>query len=44
MRIGFDYGITTDVVGIGRSGYQKTVDGFAKYKILRQGEEDVVCR
>ncbi|MBK6831636.1 MAG: hypothetical protein IPG92_13260 [Flavobacteriales bacterium] len=37
VRIGFDYGITDRLmVGIGRSGYQKTVDGFAKYKFLRQ--------
>ena len=40
VRIGFDYGVTDRLmVGIGRSGYQKTVDGFAKYKILRQCEE-----
>lgn len=37
VRIGFDYGITDRLmVGIGRSGYQKTVDGFVKYKLLRQ--------
>lgn len=37
MRMGLDYGITDRLmVGLGRSGYQKTVDGFAKYKILRQ--------
>ena len=36
-RIGFDYGITDRLmVGIGRSGYQKQADGFAKWKILRQ--------
>lgn len=40
VRIGFDYGVTDRLmVGIGRSGYQKTVDGFAKYKLLRQCEE-----
>ncbi|MBK8497358.1 MAG: hypothetical protein IPL52_00740 [Flavobacteriales bacterium] len=39
VRIGFDYGLTDRImVGIGRSGYQKTVDGFAKYKLLRQCE------
>ncbi len=33
IRLGFDYGITDRLmVGIGRSSYQKTVDGFAKYK------------
>lgn len=37
IRIGFDYGITDRLmVGVGRSSYQKTIDGFAKYKILRQ--------
>ncbi len=37
VRIGFDYGVTDRLmVGVGRSGYQKTVDGFAKYKLLRQ--------
>ncbi|HQV51833.1 MAG: hypothetical protein IPI00_17445 [Flavobacteriales bacterium] len=40
VRIGFDYGVTDRLmIGVGRSGYQKTVDGFAKYKILRQCEE-----
>jgi len=35
-----DYGITDRLmVGIGRSGFQKTVDGFAKYKLLRQCDE-----
>jgi hypothetical protein len=37
MRMGFDYGITRYLmVGIGRSTYQKTYDGFFKLKILRQ--------
>ncbi|MCB9184478.1 MAG: hypothetical protein H6591_11225 [Flavobacteriales bacterium] len=37
VRIGLDYGVTDRLmVGIGRSSYQKTVDGFAKYKLLRQ--------
>jgi hypothetical protein len=36
-RLGMDYGITDRLmVGIGRSGLEKLVDGFAKYKILRQ--------
>ena len=39
VRLGFDYGLTDRLqVGIGRSGYQKTVDGLLKYKILRQCE------
>lgn len=37
-RLGLDYGITDRInAGIGRSTYQKTWDGFMKYKILRQG-------
>jgi hypothetical protein len=43
-RLGMDYGITSRLmVGIGRSGLEKVVDGFAKYKILRQstGKENM---
>ena len=37
IRIGADLGITDRLmVGFGRSSYEKTFDGFAKYKILRQ--------
>jgi hypothetical protein len=37
IRIGADYGVTDRfMVGFGRSNYEKTIDGFAKYKILRQ--------
>lgn len=37
IRLGLDYGITNRLmVGIGRSSLEKVVDGFAKYKILRQ--------
>lgn len=36
-RIGFQYGITDWLgIGIGRSSYQKTYDGWVKVKILRQ--------
>jgi hypothetical protein len=37
IRLGLDYGIS-DVftVGLGRSSYQKTYDGYVKYKWLRQ--------
>jgi hypothetical protein len=36
-RLGVDYGITDRFsTGAGRSTYQKTFDGFLKYKILRQ--------
>lgn len=37
IRIGADYGITNRLmVGFGRASYEKTLDGFVKYKILRQ--------
>lgn len=37
IRIGADYGITNRLtVGLGRSSYEKTYDGFLKYKLLRQ--------
>ncbi len=41
MRLSFDYGFTDKLtVGIGRSTFQKTVDGFVKYKFLSQIEEN----
>jgi hypothetical protein len=37
MRLGFEYGINDRLmVGLGRSTYEKTYDGFVKYKLLRQ--------
>jgi hypothetical protein len=37
IRIGADYGISNRVtIGFGRSSYEKTYDGFVKYKLLRQ--------
>ena len=37
IRLGLDYGINDRLsVGIGRSSYLKTFDGYAKYKVLRQ--------
>jgi hypothetical protein len=39
IRIGGDYGITDQfMVGVGRSSFEKTYDGFLKYKILRQSQ------
>ncbi|MBL7851683.1 MAG: hypothetical protein JNN04_12335 [Cyclobacteriaceae bacterium] len=36
-RLALEYGITNRLmVGIGRSSWQKEVDGFVKYKLLRQ--------
>ncbi|BAV06675.1 hypothetical protein SAMN05421788_107335 [Filimonas lacunae] len=37
LRLGLDYGITDRLaVGIGRSSYLKTFDGYVKYKLLQQ--------
>jgi hypothetical protein len=37
VRIAFDYGITHNLtVGIGRSSFEKTYDGFLKYKLIKQ--------
>ena len=37
MRLGFEYGISDRLmVGIGRSNVNKEIDGFVKYKIIRQ--------
>ena len=44
VRLGLDYGITDNLsVSIGRNSVNKTVDGYAKYKLLRQqsGEKNV---
>ncbi|MEQ8907856.1 MAG: DUF5777 family beta-barrel protein [Vicingaceae bacterium] len=41
VRLGLDYGISDRLtVGIGRSSNQKTVDGFAKYRLLKQTTEN----
>lgn len=37
MRLGFEYGLSDQLdLGIGRSTYEKTYDGFVKWKIFRQ--------
>lgn len=37
IRFGLDYGVNDRLtLGAGRSSFQKTVDGFVKYKILQQ--------
>src|SRR5580765_5927069 len=42
LRLGLDYGITDRLtVGIGRSSYQKTFDGYVKYKLFRQTAESM---
>lgn len=39
MRMGFDYGLGNNLtVGIGRSTFRKELDGFIKYRFLRQAE------
>jgi len=39
LRLGLDYGITDRLaVGIGRSSYQKMLDAYIKYRLLRQTE------
>jgi hypothetical protein len=43
MRIGLDYGLTDKLmIGIGRSTFQKQLDGFIKYKLLAQNEKDAI--
>jgi len=37
MRLGFEYGVNEHMmVGLGRSNVNKEIDGFIKYKIIRQ--------
>lgn len=37
IRLGLEYGISDRLaVSVGRSSFEKTIDGFVKYKILRQ--------
>ena len=37
IRLGFEYSITNDlVVAIGRSSFEKTFDGYLKYRLLEQ--------
>lgn len=40
IRLGLDYGISDRLmVGLGRSTFEKSYDGFFKYKVLRQTKE-----
>ncbi|OEK07849.1 hypothetical protein A8C32_15315 [Flavivirga aquatica] len=37
IRFAFEYGLTDDImIGLGRSSFDKTYDGFIKYKLLKQ--------
>ena len=39
IRLGLEYGISNDFnIGIGRSSFDKTFDGFVKYKLIKQTE------
>ncbi|MEM8890509.1 MAG: DUF5777 family beta-barrel protein [Bacteroidota bacterium] len=39
MRLGFDYGFTDWLtIGVGRSTFEKTYDGFLKFRLLKQKE------
>lgn len=39
MRMGFDYGVTKDLtIGLGRSTFNKEVDGYIKYRIVQQSK------
>ncbi|HEY9049281.1 MAG TPA: DUF5777 family beta-barrel protein [Ohtaekwangia sp.] len=42
VRLGLEYGLTDKLdIGIGRSSTDKTVDGYLKYKLLKQSKEGV---
>ena len=42
VRLGVDYGISDRFnIGVGRNSFEKTFDGFLKYKMLRQQAGDV---
>lgn len=39
VRLALDYGVTNNLsVSIGRNSFDKTMDGFVKYKVLRQSK------
>ncbi len=39
IRFAFEYGLSDNItLGIGRSSFEKTYDGFAKYKLVKQSE------
>jgi len=39
MRLGFEYGMTDRLyIGLGRSSFEKTYDGFIKYRLIRQSK------
>ncbi len=43
FRLGLEYGLTDRLeIGLGRSAYQKTIDGYVKYKLKRQSKKHPV--
>jgi hypothetical protein len=39
VRLGLDYGITDNLsLSVGRNSFDKTLDGYAKYKLIRQSK------
>ena len=41
IRLGFDYGLTDNLnIGVGRSSFQKTLDGYVKWRFLRQTKDN----
>ncbi len=37
VRLGLEYGLTDNIgIGLGRNSYDKTIDGYVRYKLLRQ--------
>lgn len=43
IRLGLEYGLTSRLnIGIGRSSFQKTFDGFLKYRILSQKSDNSI--
>jgi hypothetical protein len=43
IRLGLEYGITDCLnIGVGRNSFEKTYDGFLKYKVLRQSSGECV--
>ena len=37
VRLGLEYGLTDHIgIGLGRNSYDKTIDGYVRYKLLRQ--------
>lgn len=44
IRLGLEYGLTDRLmIGLGRSSFRKTIDGFFKYKILQQSTGKEPC-